>query len=111
MQCKIQNQSFCCGSVGYEPERVSVRMWVQSQASIRIGWVKDTTLRQAAVIVDHARSSDLVLLWLWLAAAALIQPLAWELPYAMSAALKRKTNKQKNNNKKKQAQTTIFKST
>ena len=95
MQCKIQNQSFCCGSVGYEPERVPVRMWVQSQASIRIGWVKDTTLRQAAVIVDHARSSDLVLLWLWLAAAALIQPLAWELPYAMSAALKRKTNKQK----------------
>ena len=45
---------------------------------------------------------SLALLWLWcrLAAAALIQPLAWELPYAMSAALKRKTNKQKNKKKK-----------
>ena len=34
--------------------------------------------------------SDLVLLWLWCrpAAAALIQPLAWELPYASGAALK-----------------------
>ena len=34
---------------------------------------------------------DTVLLWLWyrLAAAALIWPLAWELPYATGAALKR----------------------
>ena len=34
---------------------------------------------------------DPVWLWLWCrpAAAALIQPLAWELPNAMSAALKR----------------------
>ena len=33
--------------------------------------------------------------WLWCrsAAAALIQPLAWELPYAMGAALKRKKKK------------------
>ena len=32
---------------------------------------------------------DLALLWLWCrpAAAALIQPLAWELPYAMGVAL------------------------
>ena len=38
---------------------------------------------------------DVVLLWLWyrLAAGALIQPLAWEPPYAAGAALK--TNKQK----------------
>ena len=36
--------------------------------------------------------SDLVWLWLWcrLAAAALIHPLAWELPYATGAALKEK---------------------
>ena len=35
---------------------------------------------------------DPALLWLWcrLAAAAPIQPLAWELPYAASAALKGK---------------------
>ena len=33
---------------------------------------------------------DLLLLWLWHrpAAVALIRPLAWELPYAMGAALK-----------------------
>ena len=33
-------------------------------------------------------------LWLWrrLAAAALIGPLAWELPYAAGATLKRKKN-------------------
>ena len=39
---------------------------------------------------------DLVLLWLWcrLAAASLSWPLAWELPSAKSAALKRQTNKQ-----------------
>ena len=41
--------------------------------------------------VGHRRSWDLVLLWLWhwLAAAAPIQPLAWEPPYAMGAALKK----------------------
>ena len=40
--------------------------------------------------------SDLLLLWLWcrLAATALIQPLAWEPPYATGTALKNKTNKQ-----------------
>ena len=43
--------------------------------------------------------SDLTLLWLWLwcrlAAAAPIQPLAWEIPYATGAALKRKSKKKK----------------
>ena len=38
---------------------------------------------------------DPMLLWLWhsSAAAALIQPLAWELPYAVGGALKRHTEK------------------
>ena len=47
--------------------------------------------------VDHRCGSDLVLLWLWcmLAAAALIRPLAWELPYALSAALKRQKDPKK----------------
>ena len=47
--------------------------------------------------VGHRRSSDLVLLSLWRrpAAITLIRPLAWELPYAMGAALKCK-KKQKN---------------
>ena len=41
---------------------------------------------------------DLALLWLWhrLAAAAPIQPLAWELPYAPGMSLKAKKSKQKN---------------
>ena len=42
--------------------------------------------------VGQRQSSDPTLLWLWCSPAALapIQPLAWELPYAMSVALKRK---------------------
>ena len=42
--------------------------------------------------VGRRRGSDLALLWLWcrLAATALIQPLAWEPPYAMSVAQKNK---------------------
>ena len=44
----------------------------------------------------HSRGSDPTLLWLWCrpAAVALIQPLAWELPYATGAALKSKNRKQ-----------------
>ena len=38
---------------------------------------------------------DPALLWLWhrLAAAVVIRPLAWELPYAIGAALKKKRKK------------------
>ena len=46
--------------------------------------------------VGHRPGLDLALLWLWyrLAAAALIRtPLAWELPYAVGAALKRQKKK------------------
>ena len=45
--------------------------------------------------VGHRRNLDLMLCELWCrpAAAALIQPLAWELPYTVGAALKRQ-NKQ-----------------
>ena len=41
--------------------------------------------------VGYRHSWDPVLLWLWHrpAATALIQPLAWEPPYALGAALKR----------------------
>ena len=51
--------------------------------------VKDLALPQA---VGNRCCSDPVLTWLWCrpAAAALIRPLAWELPYAPGAALKRK---------------------
>ena len=42
--------------------------------------------------VGRICGSDLALQWLWcrLAAAALIQPLDWELPNAILAALKKK---------------------
>ena len=42
--------------------------------------------------VGFRRGLDPVLLWLWLrlTAVALIQPLAWELPYASGAGLKSK---------------------
>ena len=48
-----------CGSVGYKPDIVSVRMWVQSLASI-------SGLRiQYCFGVGCRCSSDLVWLWLW----------------------------------------------
>ena len=55
--------------------------------------------------VGHRHSLDLTLLWLWCrpAAVAPIQPLAWEPPYAMGAALE-KTKKKK----KKKKKTTIY---
>ena len=48
---------------------------------------------------------DLVLLWLWhrLAAVALIQPLARELPYASSVALKSKTTTKKKQKERKKS--------
>ena len=47
--------------------------------------------------VGHRHGSDLALLWLWrrLAATAPISPLAWELPYAAGAALKRQKRQKK----------------
>ena len=45
--------------------------------------------------VHHRHGLDLMLLWLWLrlAAVVLIQPQAWELPYAKSVAQKAKKKK------------------
>ena len=45
--------------------------------------------------VGHRCGSDLALLWLWHrpADAALIRPLAWEFPYATSAAQRKKERK------------------
>ena len=46
--------------------------------------------------------SDLALLWLWhrLAAVALIQTLAWELPHALGATLKSKKQKRQRVNER-----------
>ena len=50
--------------------------------------------------VGRRHGSDPVLLWLWYmpAATALIQPLAWELPYATSAPPKKTKDKKSWNN-------------
>ena len=45
--------------------------------------------------VDQRHSFDPALLWLWLAAAALIRPPVWESPYAAGMALKSKGKKKK----------------
>ena len=60
--------------------------------------------------VGRRCGSDLVLLWLWCrpAAAALIRPLAWKLPYATGLALKRK-EKEKKTQLKKEMMIYIFK--
>ena len=46
--------------------------------------------------VGHRCGSDPALLWLWCrpAAVAPIQPIAWEPPYAIGAALKKQTKKE-----------------
>ena len=52
--------------------------------------------------MGRRRGSDLALPWLWHrpAATTLIQPLAWEPPYAADMALKQTNKKTKKNNKK-----------
>ena len=64
-----------------------VAQWVQNPISIR----EDA----GSIPVFTQWDQDLVLLWLWcrMEAIAPIRPLAWELPYATSVALKRKINK------------------
>ena len=61
-------------------------------------WVRD--LRSGVAVsfrVGHRHGSDPVLLWLWHrpAAAALIEPLAQELPYAADAAIKKQKDKER----------------
>ena len=53
-------------------------------------WVKGSRVAMSCG-AGSRRCSDLALLWLWcrLAAAAVIQPLVWELPCAMGMALKK----------------------
>ena len=55
-------------------------------------WVKDLALPKCGV--GCRCGLDLAWLWYTLAAVALIQPLAWELPYAAGAALRKKKKKE-----------------
>ena len=65
---------------------LSMSMWVRPLASLR--GLKDLVL-PVSCGVGQGCSLDLALLWLWHRLAALIQLLAWELPYAMGVTLKR----------------------
>ena len=60
---------------------------VSGSIPVLVQWVGDSGFSMSCGVV-HRRSSDLTLLWLWCrpAAAALIQPLAWEPPYAEAVA-------------------------
>ena len=62
-------------------------------------WVKDPMLPRASVVGSRC-GSDPELLWLWcrLEAAAQIQPLAWEHPYAVVAALNKQNKTYKFSN-------------
>ena len=76
---------------GLEPTIVFVRMWVQSLALL-------TKLRIWLCCKLWCRSqmwlgSDNAILWCSLALAAPILSLAWELPYAVGVAVKRKKEK------------------
>ena len=72
-------------------------------------WVKDPRVSLSCG-VGHRCGSDLALLWLGRrpAATALIQPLAWEPPYAVSATLKRPKKKKKKKNSPKYGYTSEY---
>ena len=87
----IQNLwSFCCGSVEMNPTSI------QEDVCWGFGMA-------ASCSVGHRCSWDLALLWMWCrpASIALIRPLAWEPPYAVSVTLKNKKKKKKTKKKKK----------
>ena len=94
---KFTIRSSCLGS-----EETNLTSIGQDEGSIPSfpQWVKGS-----GVVVNcgvgHRHGSDLVWLWHRPASTAPIRPLAWEPPYAASAALKRAKKKKKKKRKKK----------
>ena len=87
----VENWSSHCGSAVMNPTSTN------EDKSLIPGltpWVKGSSIAISCG-VSHRRGLGLVLLWLWLwpAAIAPILPLAWDLPYVMSVALKRQEKK------------------
>ena len=74
---------------GLRTQLVSLRIWVWPLA-LRIRHCCKLWCRWRMWLVR----SDVVWLWRRLVAMALIQPLAWELPYSMGEARKRETDRQ-----------------
>ena len=83
----------CCGSVVMNPTRIH-----EDTGSVPglTQWIKDPGIAMSCG-VGRRHSSDLALLCLWckMTATVPIQLLAWELPYAMGAALKRQEKNKK----------------
>ena len=83
------------------------KLWTQGclcedVLSLPSQWVKDTVLPQAAMeVTDVPQIWCCPWLWLRPAAAALVQPLAQELPYATGRAIKKKKKKKKKKKEKK----------
>ena len=77
------------------------RIWlVSTRAQVRsLAWISGLRIWHCCELrYRWQRWLGLALLWLWgrLAAVAPIWPLAWELPYAAGASLKRKNNNNNN---------------
>ena len=80
--------SSCCGSAGWKPDVVSMRIWVWFLALI------------SGLRTWHCcklwLESGIVMSVVWASAVGLMQLLAWELPYASGEALKKKKEKKRN---------------
>ena len=89
---KTGDRSCHCGSVVNEPDQHPLGCEFHPQPHSQ--QVKDLALLVSCG-VGHRHGLDPLLLWPWHrpAATALIQPLAWEPPYALGMALKKKKKK------------------